>query len=87
MEVNQTLIDQVAELVESYPDKAEAPVVLRGLYRLYFDNKPAVNIQEKQFLLAEGFRFSVVSGVPYKVDREVFKEESDRHYQHIAEKE
>lgn len=77
MEVRQELIDQVAEIEEM---DAEAAVALRGLYALYFTSKATANTAEKQFLLGEGFRFSLESKVSYVQDKLIFAQEADRHY-------
>lgn len=79
MEVRQPLQDQVAELVESYPEN-EATLVLRALHKLYFDSKLTANIREKGFLLFSGLNFAIESGTPRGVDAAIFKEESNRYY-------
>ncbi|MBI2592006.1 hypothetical protein HYW36_00845 [Candidatus Saccharibacteria bacterium] len=80
MEVRQELRDQVAELAGSYPENAEATVVLRGLYRLYFDRKSDANPREKGFLLSAGYNFSRSAGFPFQQNNEIFREEAARLY-------
>lgn len=71
--------EKATSLVEQYPDTSDAESVLRGLYRLYFDNKPKLDASTKGFLLGEAFRFSAASGTAYQDDRVIFDEEVSRY--------
>ena len=72
---------ELKEWVENMKNSDEKyTIVLRGLYRLYFDTKPVASRAEKGHLLSEGWGFGVKSGVPPEIDKQIFKEEAKRFY-------
>jgi len=72
---------ELVEWVENMKNSDEENiVVLRGLYRFYFDTKPIANLIERGYLLGEGTEFGSKTRIPGELDNQILKEESERFY-------
>ncbi len=72
---------ELREWVENMKNSTEENVVvLRGLYRLYFDTKSIASPVEKGYLFGEAGEFALRTRIPGELDNQILKEESERFY-------